>query len=206
MFTERMNDKIQIPSQIGAMILPGAALFPGALLPLYIFEPRYRLMLAKALESDRIFAVSSHLEGGEEAGVIGGLGIVRACVANEDGTSNLVLQGIGRVKFCEWIEGRPYPLAAIETVPSKLSSPIASGALRKEILTLVDRLVSDGAPISDKLLQMLADLQDVEAFSDLAASCLVNEAPVRQRLLEEPDITHRLEILAAFLTHLLATK
>jgi hypothetical protein len=47
-------------------------------------------------------------------------------------------------------------------------------------------------------------MQDFGQFSDMAASCLVGDPAVRQRLIEELDSTHRLEVLAAYFTHLFA--
>ena len=48
-----------LPEQVPVMPLPGAVLFPHALLPLYIFEPRYREMLEHALSHHRMFAVAT---------------------------------------------------------------------------------------------------------------------------------------------------
>ncbi len=201
-----MHEKIQLPSELGAMILPGTALFPGSMLPLYIFEPRYRKMLANALENDRLFAVVSSLEEGELGKSRGGVGVVRACVANDDGTANLVLQGVSRVEFLTWQEDSPYPKATVKPLDSTNSSEASSNALRKEILSLITRIADSGIPIPDQLHTSLSQVEDFDLFSDMAAACLVGDAAVRQRLIEELDSTHRLEVLAAFLTHLIAAK
>ena len=49
---------MEIPNAVPVMTLPSATLFPQALLPLYIFEPRYRQMLADMLRQDRMFTVA----------------------------------------------------------------------------------------------------------------------------------------------------
>ncbi len=201
-----MHDKIQLPPELGAMILPGTALFPGSMLPLYIFEPRYQAMLADALESHRLFGVVSSMDDGEPGKSRGGVGVVRACVANDDGTANLVLQGISRVEFQKWDEDSPFPKATVRALTSINSSETSSSALREEILALVSRISELGTPIPGQLQDMLSQLQDFDMFSDMAASCLVGDAAVRQRLIEELDSTHRLEVLAAYLTHLFAAK
>jgi len=201
-----MHEKIQLPSELGAMILPGMALFPGSMLPLFVFEPRYQEMLAEALESHRLFGVVSSMEDGEPGKSRGGVGVVRACVANDDGTANLVLQGVSRVEFLEWQEGSPYPKATVRGLDSVNSSDASSANLREEILTLVSRISDLGTPIPPQLHDMLSQLEDFDLFSDMAASCLVGDAAVRQRLIEELDSTHRLEVLAAYLTHLFATR
>ena len=53
-----MDDSITLPDQVPVMPLPGALLFPHALLPLHIFEPRYQEMLEHALSEHRMFCVA----------------------------------------------------------------------------------------------------------------------------------------------------
>lgn len=201
-----IKDHIPLPTSIGVMILPGTVLLPGTMLPLFIFEPRYRKMLGEVLDSHRMFAIASHASGEQEVGSIGGVGIVRACVANEDGTLNLVLQGMGRVRFVEWDKTSIYPKSEIQPIFS-LTNPTSTGtALRKEILSLVTKLPSKDFGVPTQLKNILTQIENIETFSDTASAYLVGEASIRQRLLEEPDADHRLEILAAFLTFLLAPK
>src|SRR2546422_11545908 len=103
---------MKIPREIPVMTLPKATLFPQALLPLYIFEPRYRQMLSDALHSNRMFSVAMQKPGRkrETPCRIGGLGLIRASVASRDGTSHLVLQGLARVELGEAVRYKPYPL------------------------------------------------------------------------------------------------
>src|SRR5256886_16469437 len=92
---------MKIPSEIPVMTLPNATLFPQALLPLYIFEPRYRQMLADALHSNRMFSVAMQKPGStrESPSPVAGLGLIRVWVAHRDGTSHLCLQGVARVEL-----------------------------------------------------------------------------------------------------------
>lgn len=111
-----MNEPTAIPGEVGVIVLPGVALPPGALLPLSIFEPRYREMLERALETERVFAVGTHAVGGgaDDAEPIGGLGVIRACVRRDDGTSHLVLEGLAWVRFVAWTQLTPYRVARLE--------------------------------------------------------------------------------------------
>lgn len=187
------------------MALPGAMLFPGAMLPLYIFEPRYRKMLADALAGERMFAIGLAASSGDEAGVseIGGAGFVRACVANPDGTSRLILQGVSRVRFCEWLPGEPYRLARVEVLPSESLTPLLAGSLRAEIRQLCGKILKGHAKQIGRLLDTAAT--DGE-FADFASANLVDDVVIRQKLLEEREVTRRLEILAAYLTSLQVEK
>ena len=76
------------------MILGNCHLFPQAMLPLFIFEPRYRTMLAESLESHRMFCLAMKRPdvSGERPCEFAGLGVVRVAVKNPNGTSNLILQ------------------------------------------------------------------------------------------------------------------
>src|SRR5205814_10186063 len=92
---------MDIPSQVPVMTLRDATLFPQALLPLYIFEPRYRRMLADMLRSERMFSVAMQKPGRtrETPCSVAGLGLIRVSVGHDDGTSHLILQGLARVEI-----------------------------------------------------------------------------------------------------------
>src|SRR5246127_3583143 len=101
---------MKIPPEVPVMTFPNATLFPQALLPLYIFEPRYRHMLADALHSNRMFAVAMQKPGAtrETPSPVAGLGLIRVSVRHKDDTSHLILQGIARVKLEQAVRYKPY--------------------------------------------------------------------------------------------------
>jgi len=106
------------------MPLPNAILFPRVLLPLYIFEPRYKIMLADCLKGERMFAVALLRKGWEKEGhnptphPIAGIGVIRTCVARPDGSANLILEGVARVRITEYAKLRPYRVARVEPLES----------------------------------------------------------------------------------------
>jgi Lon protease-like protein len=192
---------MKIPGTLAVMALPGAVLFPGSMLPLDIFEPRYRMMLADALAGERMFAIGLLHSTDDEADVceVGGAGFVRACVANPDGTSRLILQGVSRVRYCEWLPGEPYRLARVEPLDSECGTPLLAESLRGEVRSLCEALLKGHAKPIGKLLDSAGDHAE---FSDFVGANLVEDTGIRQRLMEETDVTRRLEILAAYLTTL----
>ena len=121
-----ISQEIEIPREVPVMTLSQTVLFPQAMMPLFIFEPRYREMLSTVLEGDRIFAVAALDERDEDAEVletpysIAGVGVVRACKQNPDGTSNLILQGLARVKFENFVCEEPYRRARIQQVNERV--------------------------------------------------------------------------------------
>ncbi|PYK85079.1 MAG: hypothetical protein DME40_18515, partial [Verrucomicrobia bacterium] len=110
-----MKEVAILPEQAPVMPLPGAVLFPHALLPLYIFELRYREMLAHALAQERMFCVallrpeSAQWKSEDDFFDIGTIGLIRACVGRGEGTSNLILQGLQRVRFADFVQLDPFP-------------------------------------------------------------------------------------------------
>src|SRR4051795_4940936 len=113
-----------LPNHVPVMPLPGALLFPHALLPLYVFEPRYREMLDHALNHHRIFSVAlvkpdrAEWESPADFFHIAGVGLIRACVEREDGTSNLILQGLEGFRFTFFAQDGLFPIAAMEPLES----------------------------------------------------------------------------------------
>src|SRR5947208_16748605 len=116
-----MKEVAILPEQAPVIPLPGAVLFPHALLPLYIFELRYREMLAHALAHERMFCVallrpeSAQWRSEDDFFEVGTIGLIRACVGRGDGTSNLILQVLQRACFAGFVQLHPFPIGDLET-------------------------------------------------------------------------------------------
>jgi len=182
---------MKLPSRVGVMTLPNAILFPQALLPLYIFEPRYRQMLAASLEEQRMFAIALTGEG-EKPRRIGGVGLIRACVENADGTSNVILQGIARVRFTGFSQPAPYVMGEIEPLASVETDDVETDALVAKILEIVRQTRAKGEPVPDWMLNFMGDLKDFDVLADLITYTFVEDIPTKQEILEELDIKQRL--------------
>ena len=113
--------EIKIPSVVPAMTLRDAVLFPKAMMPLRIFEDRYRLMLKDALRGDRMFAL---VGGRSDAGApfdqdffdVATVGLIRVSKKHEDGTSFVLLQGVERVKVVSIRSEEPYRMLDVEPI------------------------------------------------------------------------------------------
>jgi len=191
--------------------LPNVVFFPHTLLPLHIFEPRYRQMLADCLAGDRRLAVVL-LRPGWEAEYYGrpavysvaGTGEIVASERLPDGRSNILLKGLGRIM----IEGevpspKPYRIARA----SWLDEVYPSGG-EDELEPQVDhlrRLCGDllGAlpePVP-AFLETLTQRDSPSVFVDRVSSLVVPEPEERQRLLELSDVQQRIaEVIAVLET------
>src|SRR6059058_1706523 len=200
-----MDRSITLPDQVPVMPLPGALLFPHALLPLHIFEPRYQQMLEQALREHRMFSVAlirpqrSQWKSTDDFFHVAGVGLIRACVGRGDGTSNLILQGLERVRFTAFEQAAPFPIATIDTLESDSVSSVETEALAAKVLELYSKLKGDGRQLPAKVDQYLSDLGDPEMLADLVASTFINDALSRERVLEELSINQRLRLVIQYL-------
>lgn len=193
-----VETEIVVPDEIAVMTLPEVAFFPQALMPLHIFEPRYRLMLKHALASHRIFAIAGldpESDPGEERGHrIATAGMVRACNLNEDGTSNLLLQGISRVECTGIVQDEPYRIVRIRALRSEATPTPEVGQLRQRIHRLIRLRRQLGADTPEGFVQFLETVSEPEAFVDIAAFTLCADARFKQTLLETLSVTDRLKL------------
>ena len=200
-----MSSSVTLPNKLPVMPLPGAVLFPHALLPLYIFEPRYRKMLGHALQHHRMFCVTlvkpscPDWHGPEDFFHLATAGLIRACVGRSDGTSNLILQGLQRVCFTSFEQEKPFPIARIDAVESRDPTTVETEALGAKVIELYGSLEHDRRQLPAKLDRYLSELRDLEMLADLMASTFVNDPLRRQRLLEERSVNQRLRFLIRYL-------
>ena len=200
-----MSRSVTLPKQLPVMPLPGAVLFPHALLPLYIFEPRYRKMLEHALQQHRMFCVSlikpscPDWHAPEDFFHFATAGLIRACVGRGDGTSNLILQGLRRVRFTGFKQEKLFPIATIDAVESREPTTVETEALGAKVIELYGSLKHDRRQLPAKLDRYLSELRDLEMLADLMASTFVSDPLRRQRLLEEHSVNQRLRFLIKYL-------
>jgi len=200
-----MDQSITLPDRVPVMPLPGALLFPNALLPLHIFEPRYQEMLELALREHRMFSVAlihpqrSQWNSTDDFFHVAGVGLIRACVGRGDGTSNLILQGLRRVRFTGFEQSVPFPIACIEPIESDASSSVETDALGAKVIELYSTLKTAGRQLPEKVDKYLSHLTDMEMLADLMAATFVNDPLRRQQLLEELSLNDRLRRLIQFL-------
>lgn len=204
------------------MTLPNATLFPQALLPLYIFEMRYRQMLADALHGNRLLAVAMRKPNSsrETPVEVAGVGLIRVSVAHKDSTSHLILQGLTRVKLGKVAKYRPYRIQHIEPLTTPPSNTTKTGALLGTVRELLKERVQLGMPFPfpfvsqnkpgtpgqpppafspKEVIGYLDSISDPDQAADLVSCAVLAGAEDRQTILETLDVETRLRRLAQFL-------
>ncbi len=201
-----------LPDHVPLMVLSGLPLFPHSLLPLHIFEPRYRAMLAHALAGERMFAVATPRPGVTEARRPGqlfpaaGVGLVRACVGNADGTSQLILQGVARVRFTEFVQEQPFFIARVEPLtadPESEGATVETEALGVKVMELCERFREErGVDLPPPLQTHALHLGEPDLLVDLVGANphYLPDPLARQKVLETTPAPARLRLLIGLMT------
>lgn len=189
------------------MTLPGAVLFPRAVLPLYIFEPRYRAMLADVLEDERCFALAQ-LDSAlaqQDPGLhepphrVATVGFVHSCRQNEDGTSHLLLRGLYRVRVLGIFQEEPYRRIEVESLDDMGTEQEDELRLRRERLQGLVRSCAKLGEVEEGVLGELDRIDEPGPYVDLAAQLFCNEGREKQRLLETLHLPTRYDRLCEVL-------
>jgi Lon protease-like protein len=198
-------ETLHVPDTVPVMTLPHTVFFPQALLPLHIFESRYRHMLRDVLARDRMFAVA-HLDparaaqagANEPAHSIASVGIIRACQKGEGETSNLLLQGICRVEITSIVREHPYRLITIRPLATTAGGNHMQLEIeRLEVMRLLNLRRRLGTPAPKGMTQFLESIEDFDTFTDVAAFNLCENSDLKQKLLEELDTRQRMKLFSA---------
>ncbi|MBZ4418040.1 LON peptidase substrate-binding domain-containing protein [Myxococcus sp. RHSTA-1-4] len=177
--------------------LPSAVLFPHTVIPLHIFEPRYRALVRDALAGDRVMALSQ-LEPGWEGRYEGRppmlpmmcAGIIIWDEQVEEGRYNILLQGVSRVRMgSELSNDKLYREVSAEALPDLPYQGPEEEQLRQAVFELAGRVPPSFA---ENLLPVAARAAG-GTLADVVASALVPEPERRQELLSELDVKRRLE-------------
>jgi Lon protease-like protein len=186
-------------------------LFPGAILPLHIFEERYKLMFDYAIENDGVFGLSYRSDASvgkdvvPQIGSIGCLAKITAVMPLQEGRMNLLTKGIIRLRVVGFNQMVPFLLSTYETVSDEIEPGEDLERLFSEVMAVGQEFLDTVAQMSDDLGRVAAqDLpDDPESFSLLLASLLPIDNDSKQALLETTSTRIRLSRLKTHVTTIL---
>jgi uncharacterized protein len=190
----------------------GTVLLPGGILPLHVFEPRYRRLVEDCLADEPEFGVvlierGSEVGGGDVRTSVGTIARMLEVGRFEDGRFALRCIGMQRLRVMAWLPDDPYPLADIEPWPEELEG-VDDESLRTELAPVVAQL-RRALALATELGEPAAPAATVFSEDPIVAlyqACSV--APVgpvdTYALLATPGPRERTAALAALLTDAIA--
>jgi Lon protease-like protein len=183
--------------------LPNVVFFPRTLLPLHIFEERYRTMTREALSGARQIAIvllregwQSSYEGNPAVHDIACLGNIETSEELADGEFNIVLSGISRVRLLREVQDSPYRIAEVELLEDRPWTEEAVEVVRRRnhiagLFTRFTELVTNGKYRAPELVPQL----NFEAMVHLVATSVDLPVEQKQALLELDDVRQRCDRL-----------
>jgi Lon protease-like protein len=190
--------------------LPHVQLFPHALVPLHVFEPRYRELVRDCLKGDQQMALAMLIPGNEDAyyerppvHAICGVGRIIAHDPLPDGRSNILLRGEHRARILEELPPKEsYRLVRAEPLADVIPATL-DPETDKTLVLLADQLAQRLPAGGETLRQLARSVAGPGALTDVLSAALVTDADERQRLLAELDVGKRAEAVIAHLGALL---
>ena len=186
------------------MLPLGTVLFPSGVLPLQLFEDRYRRMIVDVLAADRELGIVLILRGSEVGGGdlrydVGTRSRVLEAREAPDGRWSVVVIGLQRVRVERWMPDDPYPVADVRPMPD-LQGPAIDPASYRSLESRLRRLLAGLTELGDSVEAATFDLADDPALGTLQMGALGPFTSYdRQRLLEADLVVERCGILDGLL-------
>jgi Lon protease-like protein len=192
---EASTRPFKLPETLPVMVLERLYPLPGGIQPLFIFEERYRRMLEHALSTDRVFAIGDRRRDGSLRPIVTA-GLIISAVRAADGTSQLVLQGIHRMRITGWQQEEPFLIATVEPFETDPGPAEKVHELSQEVEAILEQFtLPEIAGNLILLRQLLRQRNDPSFTCDLVASLALRRPAISRALLEERRLLKRLEIL-----------
>lgn len=182
----------------------GSVLLPGMVLPLHVFEERYRALVRDCLAGEGEFGVALIERGSEVGG--GDIRAMAGCIAQivqaeefDDGRWGLVAVGTRRVQVTGWLPDDPYPRAEVEDWPDEADGagdgdPAALAAAYRDRVAALRRVLAMAVELGAEADPMV-ELSDDPAEGSFQIAVLAPFGSLdRQRLLTAPGAARRLEL------------
>lgn len=181
----------------------GSVLFPTMVLPLHVFEPRYRALTVDCLRDDRTFGVVLIERGNEVGGgdVRTDVGTAARIVDAEelpDGRWTVVAVGTDRFRVTEWLEDDPYPRARVEDWPEPDDAPPPERAAFESLVGEARRIMALASEANVSSGPATAEVTDDPVLGTWQLAAMSPLGPLdRQELLTTPDAAGRIALLSS---------
>ena len=162
------------------MVLPGVLLLPTQLLPLHIFEDKYKIMIEDVIHGDRIFGICDEsIYAPMQSNNIASVGLLHLCEKQEEGTSNLMLLGLQKVHILNLNEDKPYPRVEINPIEPPSLDKRQADVIHEHIINRIDPLLPDH-PKAKEVINIMQQMQNLDLLIDYATQ-LIKTHPDRQK-------------------------
>lgn len=184
------------------MILPGAVLLPKTIMPLRIFEEKYRQMLETALSGTRMFVIAHQSDAPQATKQhdVATVGLIRMSSQNPDGSSLLMLEGTERVRIEKIRHEDSYPVVDISPIPTtNRPNEVFEAEIVVDLLEKIDRIDYLVSPDDNDAASACHAIDDLEMLAHFAIQTYCDYPDSLQRVLEATDLVERCKTVSDIL-------
>lgn len=204
---EALDKQEAIPSSAAVLAVRNVVIFPGTVAPLSVGREKSRRLLGAVLSTSRIIVTVCQKDPAtddpkpEDLYGMGTAVRVLKLLQIEEGSQNIILQGLSRVRIVEWLSTEPFFRARVEEVHDTVREDTEIEALIHGARVLAKEVIELTPGIPDEASFVLDSISEPGALADFLASNLQLDLPGRQALLAELDVAQRLRSVTAELQH-----
>ncbi|MBA2450848.1 MAG: endopeptidase La [Chloroflexi bacterium] len=190
----------------------GTVVFPLAVLPLLVGQERSVRTVDDVMRGDRMIGLVAQrpdapdAPGPEHLYQIGTAAVIHQLRRASDGTLQLLVQGIERIRVLDFSQTEPYLVARVEPAPDQAAPAVEAEGLRRAVVDLFRRVVELVDELPGELVYAAEGLADPRQVAYLVASTVPLAAAARQELLELDPLDAKLRRLVELLQHELAVR
>jgi Lon protease-like protein len=174
-------------------------------LPLHIFEERYKRMISDCLQGERLLGLFLLQRGWEQEGVsptpyeVGGMGRITRAVRYPNGSMDILLSGLARVRILRYIQQKPYLIAEVEMWPDEPDDSEGVEALTRRMVGLFERFVIAKVGEGHELLTGLKLLASPIDLLHYVVTNMPLDVHQKQEIINLRPIDERITMMITFL-------
>jgi len=193
-----------IPEILPVLPLKDSVIYPHIIVPLLITREELVQLIDEALTADRLVAAVASREEVEspEPEQIYDIGTAAAIIRMlkmPDGSMQLFMQGVQRIRIVEYVEKEPYLKARVEKIKEKIEQTVEVEGLARNVLAQFKKMVSMAPYLPNEIFVAAMNINEPNNLADFIASNINITLEEKQELLEALDVKERLEKLTLFL-------
>lgn len=199
------SDQSQPPQRLPIFPLPSVLLFPNMVLPLHIFEERYKRMISDCLQGDRLLGLFLLQQGWEQEGVaptpydVGGMGRITRAVKYPNGSMDILLSGLACMHVLRYVQQKPYLIAEVEMWPDEPDDSEGLEALTRRMVGLFERFVTAKAGEGHELLTGLKLLASPIDLLHFVVTNMPLDMHRKQEIMNLRPLDERVTMMITFL-------
>ena len=199
-----------IPAILPVLPISGAFVFPKMLFPLEVSGTSAISLIDKAMAGDRLIGLAmlkkseEPTEGPhkiEDFYSVGTSVVILRMAKTADNKTQLLLQGLGRFRILELLEGEPYLVARVENLEEKEIRDLEIEALMANLVGLFDRIVKLSPFLPQEFGAMAKTVTDPGVLADIIASVINAPIEEKQKAIEMLDVKERLRHVTRLVNH-----